>query len=135
LWGGFHGLLLSLQHLVAPGAPRREPTGARLWLQRVLTFHLVCFGWILFRSASLDVMGRILDGFASDLPYAPTRAASLALLLLPAAVLFHATGSGNGARSWFVRLPPWVQGAAYAGVVALVFCFSPATAGFIYFQF
>jgi alginate O-acetyltransferase complex protein AlgI len=135
LWGGYHGLLLSIQHLVAPRPSRREPVGARLWVQRVLTFHLVCFGWILFRSSSLGVMRRILDGFASNLPYAPTRAASLALLLLPLAVLLHATGSGNGARGWFVRLPPWAQGAAYAGVLALVFCFSPATAGFIYFQF
>jgi D-alanyl-lipoteichoic acid acyltransferase DltB (MBOAT superfamily) len=135
LWGGFHGLLLSIQHLVAPGPARREPVGARLWVQRELTFHLVCVGWILFRSPSLRVMERILEGFTSGLPFAATRAASLALILLPVAVLLHTTGTGTGARTWFVRLPPWLQGAAYAGVVALVFCFSPATEGFIYFQF
>jgi hypothetical protein len=80
-------------------------------------------------------MGRILGGFASDRAFAPTRTASLALILLPIAVLLHATGTGRGVRAWFVRLPPWVQGAAYAGMLALVFCFSPASAGFIYFQF
>jgi D-alanyl-lipoteichoic acid acyltransferase DltB (MBOAT superfamily) len=135
LWGGFHGILLSLQHLFAPESRARVPRRGLLTLQRVLTFHLVCFGWILFRSPSLAVMGRILAGFTSELPFAPTRAASLALILLPLAVLLHATGTGRGARAWFVRLPPWVQGAAYAGMIALVFCFSPATEGFIYFQF
>ena len=132
---GRRGVLLSLQHLVAPGPPlRRRAPGVRL-VQRLLTFHLVCFGWILFRSPSLAVMERILAGFASDRPFAASRAASLALLLLPLAALFHVSGSAEGVRARFVRLSPWVQGAAYAVAVALVFCFSPATEGFIYFQF
>jgi hypothetical protein len=101
----------------------------------VLTFHLVCFGWILFRSPSLRVMERILDGFTSGLPFALDARRQHGADPLPVAVLLHTTGTGTGARTWFVRLPPWVQGAAYAGVVALVFCFSPATEGFIYFQF
>ncbi|HWP65496.1 MAG TPA: MBOAT family protein [Candidatus Limnocylindria bacterium] len=135
LWGGYHGLLLSVQHVVAPGSPRRTPSPARLWLQRILTFHLVCFGWILFRSPSLPDVQRILTGLTSGMSYAPSRAASLALILLPIAVLLHVAGTGTGARRWFVRLPAWVQGTAYAAMVLLVFFFSPRTEGFIYFQF
>jgi D-alanyl-lipoteichoic acid acyltransferase DltB (MBOAT superfamily) len=135
LWGAYHGVLLSLQHLISPGPAVRRPAPGVLLVQRLFTFHLVCFGWILFRSPSLAVTERILAGFASDLPFAASRAASLALLLLPLALLFHVTGSNAGVRARFVRLSPWMQGAAYAAVVALVFCFSPATEGFIYFQF
>lgn len=135
LWGAFHGALLSIQHWIAPAAPARPPTAARRLLLQVGTFHLVAFGWVLFRAPSLDVMARVLGGLGSDAAWVPTRAASLTLLLLPLAVLLHAGGPATSVRARFVRLPPWLQGAAYAGVAVLVFCFSPATAGFIYFQF
>jgi D-alanyl-lipoteichoic acid acyltransferase DltB (MBOAT superfamily) len=136
LWGGYHGLLLSLERVVWPAsAPGRAPGVSALVVRRLVTFHLVCFGWIVFRASSLAVMQEILDGLVSGHPFVVSRAASLALLLLPLAALLHVGGAGAGLRQRFVRLPAWAQGMAYAGVLALVFCFSPATEGFIYFQF
>src|SRR3954467_14641092 len=54
LWGGFHGTCLCIEHawrgrVKLPG-----------WLRWVVTFHLVVFGWILFRSPNLDVFGEFL---------------------------------------------------------------------------
>jgi hypothetical protein len=48
-WGAFHGLLLTIYHplqnsLVKLPSPFR----------RLVFFHLVCFGWMLFRTPDID---------------------------------------------------------------------------------
>ena len=43
LWGAYHGLLLVLYQTCAPWWDRRW-----VWMQRVATFLLVVFGWVLF---------------------------------------------------------------------------------------
>jgi len=49
LWGAFHGAGLTLEHAFASQWER-----VWRWVRWVITFHLVVFGWILFRSQSLD---------------------------------------------------------------------------------
>ena len=48
LWGGFHGLLLTI-YFVFQNALSRLP----LLFRRILFFHLICLGWMIFRSESL----------------------------------------------------------------------------------
>ena len=62
LWGAFHGAGLCRSSTRSAGAVERVPA----WLRWVVTFHLVVFGWILFRSQSLRLAG--------DVPLAPVRA-------------------------------------------------------------
>ena len=64
LWGVFHGLGLVGEH--ALGGRIRTPT----WLRWLVTFHLIVFGWILFRSQSLDLAGSFLERLAA--PGSPT---------------------------------------------------------------
>ena len=55
LWGAFHGTGLVTEH--ALGSRIRAPA----WLRWFVTFHLIVFGWILFRSQGLDLFGDYLS--------------------------------------------------------------------------
>lgn len=46
IWGGFHGLYLILENFVANGKKYKYP---RVWI-----FAVVCFGWIFFRSNTVQ---------------------------------------------------------------------------------
>ena len=47
IWGLYHGSLLALYHLTRPRWDRQP-----IWLQRAMTYLLVCLGWIPFRATS-----------------------------------------------------------------------------------
>ncbi|MHC4644440.1 MAG: MBOAT family O-acyltransferase [Planctomycetota bacterium] len=56
LWGAFHGLILILYRAFSPN----RQVQPRWWvsvLQGVLTFHIVCFGWLIFRAQNLTTIG------------------------------------------------------------------------------
>lgn len=66
LWGGFHGLLLSIHKFLMRHFPRMKATGAEmkpLWRVAgiLVTFHLVCLGWIFFRARSVSTGMEILE--------------------------------------------------------------------------
>ncbi|MDR0995721.1 MAG: MBOAT family protein [Tannerella sp.] len=71
LWGGLHGLALAVHKFLMRHFPKLKPMGKDMkpW-QRVLcvfgTFHLVCFGWILFRAPSMQVFGQVLRQIFTD---------------------------------------------------------------------
>jgi D-alanyl-lipoteichoic acid acyltransferase DltB (MBOAT superfamily) len=51
LWGFWHGLMLVLYRMVPIDRHLTDRLGAiGKWLAILITFHLVCFGWILFRA-------------------------------------------------------------------------------------
>lgn len=54
VWGTYHGVFLALSNLVPLRVPSQGHVVQR-WLARLLTFHVVCFGWVLFAAPSLPV--------------------------------------------------------------------------------
>ncbi|HKX46709.1 MAG TPA: MBOAT family O-acyltransferase, partial [Planctomycetota bacterium] len=48
LWGVYHGVLLVLARGIARGGA--PASAARVWFERAVCFHLVLFGWLLFRT-------------------------------------------------------------------------------------
>jgi D-alanyl-lipoteichoic acid acyltransferase DltB (MBOAT superfamily) len=131
LWGGFHGSGLVAEH--ALGGRLRAPS----WVKWLVTFHLIVFGWILFRSESLDLAGTFLSrltvpGAASlaTVPVIVAIAAVIGLQLLPSRRV-------EGLQVRLERLNPVALGAGLAVLVA----FAAATvsgqgvAPFIYFRF
>jgi hypothetical protein len=70
LWGLFHGILLSLNHLwrnlrAALGSPAAAvPSGWGLWAGRAVTLLAVIIGWVVFRAESLEAAGLVLGGMA-----------------------------------------------------------------------
>ncbi len=132
-WGAYHGLLLVL----ARGTERVQAGVSKLTRvrNRLVCFHLVLFGWLLFRVTSLENLSEYLRGLAAFTGGTRLSPHYFAILLL--GVALHATSQVRidalGRR--FQQLPAAVQGAVYAGLVLL---FSAATIdapSFIYFQF
>src|SRR4051794_11988776 len=64
LWGGFHGAGLSTEHALGGRIGRRTPG----WLRWLVTFNLVMFGWILFRTQDLTQFWDFVSRLASPGP-------------------------------------------------------------------
>jgi alginate O-acetyltransferase complex protein AlgI len=67
LWGLYHGMLLLLHAQI--GARVRAKLPDRAWVRVgswLLCFHLVAFGWILFRAKGLDQFALVVRSIAHD---------------------------------------------------------------------
>jgi D-alanyl-lipoteichoic acid acyltransferase DltB (MBOAT superfamily) len=65
LWGGLHGGALAVHKYFSEFNLKIKLNG---WLQKLipiggilLTFHFVCFCWIFFRSANMEISGQVID--------------------------------------------------------------------------
>lgn len=140
LWGGWHGLLLA-GHRQWEAFWRQREDGWRhgvlwRWCARVLCFHAVCLGWVVFRSANLSeaqaVLGQLVAGeWAFDLPPGPLLCvlAGIGLQYLPARFELRL-------NLLALRLQPVLHGAIFAAALLLIEVLGPSEpAPFIYFQF
>jgi hypothetical protein len=133
VWGGLQGVLLAGERLFKVA----EPPGRRLGILRwVITLHLVCVSWILFRSHDLTQSMVMLEGIVTMQPGESLGSGLLPFYYLAMLVLVEALGLRSrwlalGAdRPWLVRFT------AYFACVVLVYTFAGASnREFIYFQF
>jgi D-alanyl-lipoteichoic acid acyltransferase DltB (MBOAT superfamily) len=147
-WGALHGAGLAVERLVAgaSGAVRGVGGGGdvasasrpvRLWLGRLITFHFVCAGWVLFRAPTFDAAALMFRrlftaGGAVEVASVPV----VAVIALALAAQLVPPGVGRRAADAFGRLPLLVQGAAVGAALFLAIALGPeGVAPFIYFQF
>ena len=118
-------------------AARPEVSPARkTWTGRIATFHVVCLGWVFFRSPTIsdafEVLGRLFS-FGTGSGINLVVIATIALFIATQYVPSDAVGR---AQAFFSRLAPWQQGVALAGFVMFTSALSPSgVAPFIYFAF
>ena len=137
-WGGIHGAGLAVERLWRDLRGPRESTAWTRWIGRVVTFHVVCLGWIFFRAASFgragDVIVRLFDAWGHASPLVTTGVV-LAIVVGIAVqyVPFESVGAlGRG----FARFPIAAQAAAVAVCVTAIDVLGPpGVAPFIYFRF
>jgi alginate O-acetyltransferase complex protein AlgI len=131
LWGAYNGLGLVAEH--ALGGRLRTPA----WLRWLVTFHLIIFGWILFRSQSFRLLGVFLSRLVVPGPltlWTPAVLVALALViglqLLPAQPL-------ERLQIGIERLRPALLGIGLAVVIVFVAATVPSQGvpPFIYFRF
>ena len=142
-WGGLHGVGQVIGHArrrrrLDRGLPGEPDSPGRVLAARVLTFHVVCLGWVFFRADSIGsafrVLGRLVDGWSggSELvsPLVVLAIASmLALQNLPRSPSLRI-------QIAYSRLRPLAQGIAAALVLFAITSLAPGgVAPFIYFQF
>src|SRR3954452_5412826 len=132
LWGTFQGLGLCTEHALGDRWTRLP-----VWLRWFITFHLIVFGWILFRAQGLGVVGDYLSSLfhwqAAQLWTVPVVAAVVIVIgfqLLPPRPL-------DGLRLRIERASPVVLGTALAALIILVAATVPSQGvpPFIYFRF
>ena len=132
LWGAFQGAGLTLEHIFSDKWER-----VWKWLRWVITFHLIVFGWILFRSQSLSQAGsfisQLFDPGPATLWSVPVIAGVVVVIglqLLPS----------KGVEDFQIRLER-LRPVVIAGGLAILILYVGATvpsqgvAPFIYFRF
>ena len=130
-WGAFHGVGLVAEHAL------RGRLRAPVWLKWLVTFHLVVFGWILFRSQTLGMAGTFLGRLV-----VPGPATLWTWPVVAAVVVVIGLQLTPGRRLERLeialgRVRPAVVGAALAVLIAFVGATvsGQGVAPFIYFRF
>jgi alginate O-acetyltransferase complex protein AlgI len=142
VWGAIHGGFLALERFVRerwraqyplPVMPRQASAALR-WL---LTFHVVCLGWVFFRADSVGTAFDVLDGIRRGTGPAPlvTTLVGVTIVLALASQFVPPTAVAAGQRR-FAALGPGLQVALLAGALTVIDVLGPeGVAPFIYFRF
>ncbi len=131
IWGLYHGLLLMAAHAMSS----RRPVTSLPWLRRLGCFHLVLFGWLLFRVDSLHAFGSYLSGLAEFSAVTALSPVYYSIVLI--AALLHVSPV-QWVESLRIRLgmaPDLLQGGVYASLLLVYWGCTLGTPAFIYFQF
>jgi D-alanyl-lipoteichoic acid acyltransferase DltB (MBOAT superfamily) len=142
VWGAIHGGYLILERLVkerwAADHPRPVlPSPLTSVLQWVLTFNVVCFAWIFFRSESISTAFEVIGGIvAGTQPNALVTGLLLATIALMLASQFVPPRVVEQGQVRFATLGPGIQVACLAGALTVIDVLGPdGVAPFIYFRF
>jgi alginate O-acetyltransferase complex protein AlgI len=131
LWGALHGLCLVVER------PLRGRVDAPAWLRWAIVFHVVTFGWVLFRAEDLGLAGDFLARLAEpgeatlwSVPVAIAILVAIGPQLLPPRPI-------ERLRFRVAQLQPAALGVMLALAVAFVGATVPSEGvpPFIYFQF
>jgi D-alanyl-lipoteichoic acid acyltransferase DltB (MBOAT superfamily) len=135
LWGGYHGLLLAAERCVGVTHPAPRARFKR-WLYIAVTFHLVCFGWIIFRAPDTAAAFTYVERIATwaDGVSGYSHQFGVALFI---GFLFHFTPALwlEKGRIGFTQLSYPLQGFAIASLVFWMSIMGLDSSPFIYFQF
>lgn len=138
LWGSLHGAVLALERWLGGRKPvaETEPPGWATWWRRLLIFHIVCLGWVLFRSDSLGTATSVLSRLGEWGPAPSVTPAVVALIVGGIGVQFLPSSLRVSIRSGFARLRPVTMAAVLGGLLLILDSLGPeGVAPFIYFQF
>jgi alginate O-acetyltransferase complex protein AlgI len=138
IWGGYHGALLSIERAAGRKRFLDSPGAAMYPLRAVLTFVLVCVGWVFFRAVnlkdSLYVLGQMFAGeWSTSGVLVPVWLLCLVGVTLGIALMEEKLNCIER----LTRGPAWAYAAA---IIALLFTVeligvTEQSVPFIYFQF
>jgi D-alanyl-lipoteichoic acid acyltransferase DltB (MBOAT superfamily) len=143
VWGGLHGGgqvvgRYRARRRVARGVAPGPVSAGEVLRAKVVTFHLVCLGWVFFRADSIasafEVLGRLVRGWGEGTGLVtPMVVAAIAGMLI---VQNLPRTPADRLQLVFSRIGPVLQGAALAVVLfAITVLGQQGVAPFIYFQF
>ncbi|MBI5175769.1 MAG: MBOAT family protein [Candidatus Melainabacteria bacterium] len=156
VWGLFHGLLLTAHKLLQPiketlpSLKKAIDSPAGRVASTLLTFHMVCIGWVFFRaetnSLALTMLARMLslspvmDGGKQLAMLLPTINYPLIyptiFLILPLLAAGHVACYFIGKAGLVAKTPQLARAAFVLSMILAVVIFSPdKSPRFIYFQF
>ncbi len=142
LWGGYHGILLGIHRATLPLLRRVDPAGQlgrAVWhgVRVFVTFHLVAFGLLMFRSESLAQVMSHAALLAAPWSWgsAPEWLLPFAVLLAPL-VLMQIAQARTGDLEIVLKLPIPARAVIYALLAFMIVVLGEDGGDpFIYFQF
>ncbi|MDQ3169682.1 MAG: MBOAT family protein, partial [Acidobacteriota bacterium] len=132
VWGLYHGLLLALHRWMTTDRGWSMPdTRANRMVARVVMFHLVCLGWLVFRADSMAQVWTVLASFTEGVALGALALKAAAVLVPVSIALWF--GDSMRARA----ATPIGPRLAVVGALWLAVSLLPPSIGqpFIYFQF
>ncbi len=140
IWGGFHGLLLAFERATGLGKAWEERTHGRFvfWARQIVTFHLVCFAWVIFRAESFGDLSTYVTRMFTEwgwYDYGERPGLLWAVALAGFVAAQYATVMLSLRTRVWDRLPAPVQGIVLGALVVAVGLTQVDEVAFIYFQF
>lgn len=132
-WGFYHGVLLVLERIFGRFT-------AKLWsgVKIFAMFHLVCFGWLLFRADSLHQVGQIASALFHNWNIPATFVSQVSILISSLAVLLLVQIAQYRTKDFLciLKTPIWVRTLFYYALFYMLVIYAPyESKPFIYFQF
>src|SRR5256884_6278079 len=145
IFGAIHGVVLAVERYFFPAMsksvcadiPLRTPVFLRLWLQRILTFNVLCLSLAFFRATSLHAAVQLLAGL-SNLAWRSEYASAFFMLCLFSIPLFvvDLLLEASNHEYPFATSPYAVRTALAAAALLVLALFSGSNLNaFVYFQF
>jgi D-alanyl-lipoteichoic acid acyltransferase DltB (MBOAT superfamily) len=117
-------------------AAEPEPSRARVWARRLLTFHLVCLGWVLFRATSFGNAMALLSRLAHPGAAPLVTPLVIGVIVVSIASQYVPAAAVSRAQQRFAELAPVVQGGLIAAGLYVITTLGPqGVAPFIYYRF
>ena len=147
LWGALHGIALAAHKFIMGHFSSFKALGCEMkpWrrvLGVLITFHVVCFGWILFRATSMKAVGemfrQIFTNFHPEvfMQFVLGYKGVFALMVIGYVLHVMPKRSEDALRGVVTRTPLLIQAAILAIAIFIVVQFKSAgVQPFIYFQF
>lgn len=133
-WGALHGGVQVIERLfrAALGDKKVLPTVVGV----LVTFHIVCLGWILFRAESFDLAMQVLEGLGRIGPVVMLTPLMLTLIIGGLAMHWLPPRAIEGMAERLKTAPSLTLGLLIGAAILLVEAVRPeGVAPFIYFQF
>jgi D-alanyl-lipoteichoic acid acyltransferase DltB (MBOAT superfamily) len=133
-WGALHGGVQVVERLGRSVLGDRK--GPPAWLGVLVTFHIVCLGWILFRAETFTMAMEVLAGLGRF--EAATLVTPFLLTLIVGGLAMHwlPPRAAEGIATWLKPAPSLTMGLLVGAMILLVEAVRPdGVAPFIYFQF
>lgn len=134
IWGGYHGALLGVERAIGRGG---KPSPLLYPLRALLTFVLVCLGWVFFRAITLTDSVYVIEQMFTGVWNADALVPLWLLGLVGIALLI---AIAEERWEWIERLPRGSAWTYAALLIALMVCVeligvTEKAVPFIYFQF
>lgn len=146
LWGALHGLALAIHKIwlaIIPGAKMLGKDMKPFWrlLGIILTFHVVCLGWILFRANDMEqfyaILHQIYYNFNPEIaPQIWDNFKIVCIMIIIGYVMhFLSTKRCERMKEWVAERGFFMQALLLVATIWLVMQFKTGVQPFIYFQF
>lgn len=147
IWGAIHGVSLAIHKWLMGQFSSLKATGTEMsplarFLGVIITFHLVCFGWIFFRASSVktvaDILNQIAYNFHPEIfpQFVAGYKGVFVMMIIGYVSHFVPSRVVNQTREAVTEAPLVVQAAIMAIMIFVMIQFKSAgVQPFIYFQF